>query len=342
MPVNVSREIRLKRRPVGLPTEDDFELATVPMPALHEGEVLVCNLYMSVDPYMRGRMYDQASYVEPFQIGQPLNGGCVGQVVQSKTESFQVGDYVSSRQGWREYFVSDGTDLTKIDATQVPIQAYLGTVGMPGLTAYVGLLDIGKPKVGDTVFVSAAAGAVGTVVCQIAKIKGCRVVGSAGSAEKVRWLQEVAGVDAALNYKQVASLTDEVGRLCPNGIDIYFENVGGAHLEAAIEHMNLYGRIALCGMISQYNTSAPGPSNLRFAVRKRLTMTGFIVSDHADRLPQFHADMGQWIAAGRIKWEETIFEGIEKAPQAFIGLFSGENMGKMLVRLHADPVVSRD
>jgi NADPH-dependent curcumin reductase CurA len=305
----VSREIRLKNRPASLPREDDFELVEVSIPALNEGDMLVCNHYMSVDPYMRGRMYDRASYVTPFQLGQPLDGGCVGQVIEVRGSTlFQTGDYVSSRQGWREYYISDGSDLTKIDPDLVPLQAYLGTMGMPGMTAYVGLLDIGKPKTGETVFVSAAAGAVGMVVCQIAKIKGCRVVGSAGSTAKVQWLRDVAGIDAALNYKTVASLTDEVGRHCPDGIDIYFENVGGAHLEAAIEHMNMFGRIPLCGMISQYNEAVPaGPGNLRFAVRKRLTMQGFIVSDHVDRQSRFHADMA--------------------------ALFTGDNLGKMLIKL---------
>jgi NADPH-dependent curcumin reductase CurA len=332
----VSREIRLKRRPVGLPQESDFELAEVTLPALQPGEMLVCNHYMSVDPYMRGRMYDRASYVAPFQIGQPLEGGCVGQVVQAQGDTaFGVGDYVSSRLGWREYFISDGTGLTKVDPTRVPLQAYLGVMGMPGMTAYVGLLDIGKPKAGDTVFVSAAAGAVGGVVCQIAKLHGCRVVGSAGSAAKIHWLQEVAGVDAAFNYKEVDGLIDELGRHCPNGIDVYFDNVGGAHLEAALELMNSFGRLVLCGMISQYNSPTTGPNNLTHAVRKRLTLQGFIVSDHADRQPQFTADMTAWIQAGKVKWEETLVEGLEHAPRAFIGLFTGENLGKMLVKLPA-------
>jgi NADPH-dependent curcumin reductase CurA len=207
---------------------------------------------------------------------------------------------------------------------------------MPGMTAYVGLLDIGKPKAGETVFVSAAAGAVGSIVCQIAKLKGCRVVGSAGSASKVQWLRDVAGVDAAFNYKEVGSLTEELGRLCPQGVDIYFENVGGAHLEAALDQMNMFGRIVMCGMISQYNETSAGPANLRFAVRKRLTLQGFIVSDHADRRPQFESDMRTWIAAGQIKWEETVVTGIENAPKAFIGLFTGDNIGKMLVRFNPD------
>jgi NADPH-dependent curcumin reductase CurA len=340
MTETISREIRLKHRPAGLPSEDDFELVAVPIPTPGADEVLVRNLYMSVDPYMRGRMIEQPSYVEPFQLGKPLEGGCVGQVVQSRGGAFQLGDCVLGRKGWREYYVSDGADLTKIDPTLAPPQAYLGVLGMPGLTAYVGLLDIGRPEVGNTVFVSAAAGAVGSAVCQIAKLKGCRVVGSAGSAAKVHWLREVAGVDAAFNYKQIASLTAELGNHCPHGIDVYFENVGGAHLEAALEHMSMRGRIVLCGMISQYNeATSSGPRNLRLAVRKRLTLTGFIVSDHFDRLPQFYADMGAWIAAGQIKWEETVIDGLENAPMAFLGLFMGENMGKMLVRLCPEPPV---
>jgi NADPH-dependent curcumin reductase CurA len=335
---SVSREIHLKHRPVGPPSARDFELVTVPIPTPGAGEVLVRNLYMSVDPYMRGRMIEQPSYIQPFPLGQPLEGGCVGQVVQSERSTFQVGDYVLGRKGWREYYISHGVDLTKIDPTLAPLQAYLGILGMPGLTAYVGLLDIGQPQSGNTVFVSAAAGAVGSAVCQIAKLKGCRVIGSAGSAAKVQWLQNVAGIDAAFNYKEVDSLTTELGKHCPHGVDVYFENVGGMHLEAALEHMNIRGRIALCGMISQYNESTPssGPRNLRLAVRKRLTLAGFIVSDHIDRQPQFYADMGAWIADDKLKWEETIVDGIERAPQAFLGLFIGENMGKMLVRLSPD------
>jgi len=333
MSATMSREIRLKRRPVGLPHESDFEVATVPMPTPGAGEVLVRNLYMSVDPYMRGRMLDQPSYVQPFQVGQPLDGGCVGQVVQSQDGRFQVGEHVLGRKGWREYYVSDGADLSRIDANLAPVQTYLGTLGMPGLTAYVGLLDIGRPQAGETVFVSAAAGAVGTVACQIAKLQGCRVVGSAGAPDKVAWLREVAGIDAAFNYKEVESLAAALAQHCPNGIDVYFENVGGAHLEAALEHMNGFGRIALCGMIASYNDTTPssGPHNLRLAVRKRLTLQGFIVSDHLDRQAQFYKDMSDWIAAGKIKWQETIVAGIENAPRAFIGLFKGENVGKMLV-----------
>lgn len=331
----VSKEIHLKNRPEGLPAASDFELAEVTVPAINGGEVLVQNLYMSVDPYMRGRMYDRKSYVPPFQIGQPLEGGSVGRVVASKNEGFKEGDYVSSMLGWREYFVSGGAGLTKIDAELLPIQAYLGVAGMPGMTAYVGLLHIGELKEGDTVFVSAAAGAVGSVVCQIARLKGCYVVGSAGSDEKAAWLVEEAGIDAAFNYRASDDVIAEVGRHFPDGIDVYYENVGGVHLEAALEHMRPNGRIVMCGMISMYNAvkPVPGPTRLPYVISKKLTMRGFIVSDHFDKLGAFIADMGKWMAEGKIKWKETIVDGIENAPEAFIGLFKGENFGKMIVKL---------
>ncbi len=337
----ISREIRLKRRPEGLPVDSDFELARVPMPEIRDGELLVRNIYMSVDPYMRGRMMDRKSYVPPFQLNQPLDGGAVGQVVDSKSHGFKIGDYVLNFQGWREYVVSDGTGLTLVDPGMAPVTAYLGVLGMTGLTAYVGLLEIGKAKAGDTVFVSAASGAVGSQVCQIAKLKGCRVIGSVGSDEKVAWLLEKAGVDGAFNYKQSGNLTHTVQTLCPGGIDVYYENVGGEHLEAALESMNPYGRVVMCGMISQYNAVKPpaGPANLAYVVGKSLTLQGFIVSDYLDRMPQFFTDMGKWIAEDRITWKETIVEGIENAPAAFCGLFKGENFGKMIVKVGPDPAV---
>ena len=259
----------------------------------------------------------------------------MGQIVKSNSDRFQVGDYVLGMLGWREFYVSPAKGMTKIDPTIAPIQSFLGTVGMPGRTAYVGLLDIGQPKEGETVFVSAAAGAVGSIACQISKIKGCHVVGSTGSDQKVNWLLEKARVDVAFNYKQANNLEDELRQHCPDGIDIYFENVGGEHLEAAISLMNVFGRIILCGMISQYNETAPqpGPKNLISAIGKRLKLQGFIVSDHTDRVSDFYGDMRQWINEGMIKWEETIIEGLENAPQAFIGLFKGENMGKMTVKI---------
>jgi NADPH-dependent curcumin reductase CurA len=339
MTKKISREIRLKSRPEGLPAETDFELAEAEIPEVGDGDVLVQNIYMSVDPYMRGRMYDRKSYVPPFQVGMPLEGGCVGRVTESKSGSFEIGDYVLGMLGWREYFVSGGDGLIKIDPGLAPIQTYLGTLGMPGLTAYTGLLHIGQLKKGETVLVSAASGAVGSVVCQIAKIKGCYVVGSAGSDDKVAWLLEEAGIDAAFNYKKTDDIISEVGKLSPKGIDLYFENVGGVHLEAALEHINTYGRIVMCGMISMYNATrpVPGPANLFYVTSKQLTMKGFIVMDHFDKLQKFFADMAKWISDDKMKWKETIIHGIENAPAAFIGLFKGENFGKMLVQIGPDP-----
>ena len=338
MSERVSREIRLKRRPVGVPQESDFELAerTVQGPA--EGEVLIRNLYMSVDPYMRGRMMERKSYAPPFEVGQVMHGAAVGEVVESRNDGFQVGDHVLSVNGWREYYLSTEAGLRKVDGTLAPLSAYLGVLGAPGLTAYVGLLDIGKPEPGETVFVSGAAGAVGSVVCQIAKAKGCRVVGSAGSQEKVEWLTDQAGVDVALDYKTVENLRRAVLEACPDGIDIYFDNVGGEHLEAALWGMSDYGRIIACGSISTYNeTETPaGPNNLFQVVTKRLTWKGFIVSDHYDRFAAFARDMASWVADGTVVWRETTHEGIDRAPQAFISLFAGGNVGKMLVRLVPD------
>ena len=334
----VGKEIILKRRPVGMPAESNFQLVESVLPEVGDGEVLVRNIYMSVDPYMRGRMTAGRSYVPPFELGKPLEGRCVGQVLESNRDDFQVGDYVVSTRGWRQYHVSDGSGLARVDGTRAPLQAYLGILG---LTAYVGLLDMGRPRTGETVFVSSAAGAVGAAVCQIAKIKGCLVVGSAGSDSKVKWLVEEAGVDVAFNYKKVEDLPAELSKHCPQGIDLHFENVGGEHLEAAIEQMNNHGRIVLCGMISQYNATErpPGPNNLFLAISKRLTLKGFIVSDHLDRQPQFLADMQTWIEEDRMRWKETIVEGIEEAPRAFIGLFEGANFGKMLVRVGPDSAI---
>lgn len=330
-----SREIRLKSRPEGMPVADNFELAQTDLPEPSQNELLVKNLYMSVDPYMRGRMIDRKSYLPPFQIGQPLEGGSIGEVVASNNDKFKAGDIVLGMLGWREYFVANGKGLMRFEPGNAPLPAFLGTLGMTGLTAYSGLLKVGKPKEGETVFVSAASGAVGAIVAQIAKIKGCFVVGSAGSDEKAAWLKEVAGVDAAFNYKTTDNLFKTVGQLCPDGIDIYFENVGGRHLEAALEYMNPQGRLVMCGMISQYNATKPptGPSNLGYVISKQLTMQGFLVGNYFDTMPRFQADMGKWIAEGHIKWKETVLEGIEKAPEAFIGLFRGENFGKMVVKL---------
>lgn len=327
-----SREVRLKSRPVGLPEAANFEVATVDIPDPGPGEVLVRNQWMSVDPYMRGRMYDRPSYVPPFQIGEPLQGGAVGTVVKSNDPKFAPGDLVESFNGWREAYVSPGSGLTKLPAG-VPPQAYLGVLGMPGMTAYTSFHRIGEPKAGDVVFVSGAAGAVGSAVCQIAKLRGCTVVASAGTDEKLAWLKSV-GVDATVNYKK-GNLLENVKAAAPRGIDIYFDNVGGEHLEVALEVARPFARFIECGMISIYNDKepAPGPRNMSYVVGKRIKMQGFIVSDFADMRDQFYAEMGSWVRDGKIKWEETVENGVENAPKAFLNLFSGGNTGKMLVKL---------
>jgi NADPH-dependent curcumin reductase CurA len=341
MSARQNREIRLRQRPVGMPSEETFELAVSEIPPIADGEFLVRNIWMSVDPYMRGRMMERRSYVAPFEIGQPLSGGSVGQVVESKNPRFAVGSYVLGMNGWREYWVSDGRGVGKIDPKLAPIQAYLGVLGMPGLTAYVGLIKIGAVAEGETVFVSGAAGAVGSVVCQIAKAKGCRVVGSAGSQQKVDWLLSEAGVDHAFNYQKVPDLAAELAHACSDGIDIYFENVGGPQLDAALVNMRDFGRIVVCGLISQYNATSPepGPSAFGLVIPRRLRIQGFIVTDHADMRDQFLKDMAQWIAMSKIKWRETVVEGIENAPHAFLGLFHGDNLGKMLVKVGPDPAI---
>lgn len=333
--MTISREIRLKSRPVGTPAAEHFELASVELPAPGAGEVLVKNLYSSVDPYMRGRMYDRPSYVPPFQVGEVLQGGAVGEVVASNDPHFHPGDLVSSMLGWREGFVAPGSALTRLPAIEgVPVQAFLGILGMPGLTAWSGLTQIGEPKPGDTVFVSGGAGAVGSAVAQIAKIKGCTVVATAGTDAKVGWLKS-AGIDHAINYKTVPSLLGAVRDAVPKGIDVYFDNVGGEHLEVALELARPFARLVECGMIASYNATEPvaGPRNIMYVVGKSLKMQGFIVTQFAGLQTQFQAEMGGWIQQGKIRWEETVRNGIEQAPNAFIGLFSGSNTGKMLVKL---------
>lgn len=336
-----NREIRLKSRPQGMPTPGNFELVETAVPTPKDGQLLIRNIYMSVDPYMRGRMVDRESYSPPFQIGEALTGGAVGQVVESKNAKFKKGDYVSNFSGWREWALSDGSDLQAVDPGLAPLQAYLGTFGMPGLTAYAGLLKIGALKEGERVFVSAASGAVGAIVCQIAKNKGCYVVGSAGSDEKCDWLVKEARVDKAINYKTCGNLDKAVKDAFPEGIDVYFENVGGAHLDAALANMRPFGRIPVCGMIAQYNATElpPGPKNIIATIPLRLTIKGFIVSDHGDMMGDFVRDMGKWAKEGKLKWRETIADGIENAPGAFIGLFSGDNFGKMVVKIGPDKAV---
>ena len=333
--MTTSREIRLKSRPKGLPTAENFDLATVELPAPGPGEVQVRNTWMTVDPYMRGRMNDTKSYTPPFQIGEALQGGAIGEVTISNDPSLKVGDLVQSGNGWREGFNAPAGAVQKLNTHGLPPEAFLGVAGMPGLTAYVGLLKIAALKPGDVVFVSGAAGAVGSVVCQIAKLKGHKVVASAGGAEKVKFLKEELGVDAVIDYKATKDLTAALLAAAPEGIDVYFENVGGEHLEAAINAANPNGRFALCGMISQYNDTAPGigTRNMIQLVGKSLRLEGFIVSNHWDMMAPFLKDLAEWHAAGKLKWKETVRDGIANAPGAFIGLFAGENMGKMLVKL---------
>ncbi|MFL5298341.1 MAG: NADP-dependent oxidoreductase [Phenylobacterium sp.] len=328
------REIRLKGRPSGLPTHDNFEMATVELAAPGAGEVQVKNLWMTVDPYMRGRMNDVKSYAPPFQLGKALDGGAIGEVTVSNDPALKPGDLVQSGFGWREGFNAPAAALQKLDSRGLPVQAFLGAAGMPGLTAYAGLLKIAALKDGDIVFVSGAAGAVGSMVVQIAKAKGHTVIGSAGGAEKVAFLKEI-GCDHVIDYKATPDLNAALAAAAPDGIDVYFDNVGGAHLEAALNSARLFARFAICGMISIYNATRPepGPSNLAQLIGRNIRMEGFIVSHHFSMMPQFLGDLAKWVAEGKVTWKETVFEGIDNAPDAFIGLFKGENLGKMLVKL---------
>lgn len=289
---------------------------------------------MSVDPYMRGRMSAAKSYAAPYEIGKALWGGAVGEVVASRAEGFEPGDVVLHQLGWREHTLVSGKHARKVDASGVPASAFLGVLGMPGLTAYVGLLDIAQLRDGDVVFVSGAAGAVGSLAGQIAKLRGHYVIGSAGTAEKVAWVKDELGFDVAFDYHD--GVRDQLRAAAPDGIDVYFDNVGGDHLEAAIGSFNNYGRAALCGAISGYNATElqPGPRNLFQVVTKRLLLRGFIITDHGDRFGAFIRDVGAWVASGDVKFRETIVDGgLEAAPQAFIDLLRGANVGKMIVRL---------
>ncbi|SMP59636.1 hypothetical protein SAMN06265222_106252 [Neorhodopirellula lusitana] len=330
-----SQQIELVSRPEGLPTQDNFQSNTVEIAPIADGEILVRNQWMSVDPYMRGRMQDSDSYVPPFQLGKALDGGCVGEVVESNNDRFAVGDSVLGNLGWREYWKSDGTGVQKLNPELAPLQSYLGALGMTGMTAWVGLKRIAELKPNSTVFVSAASGAVGSMVCQIAKANDCRVIGSAGKQEKIDWLRDKAGVDAVINYHTTDNLTEELGKLASDGIDVYFDNVGSEHLEAALEHMNDFGCIVCCGMIATYNATDPAaaPHNLFKVITKRLRMQGFIVSDHLEDRKAFVSDMSKLIRDNKITWEETITEGLENAPAAFLGLFDGDNLGKSLVKI---------
>ncbi|GLZ38252.1 NADP-dependent oxidoreductase [Actinokineospora sp. NBRC 105648] len=328
-------EIHLAARPVGKPQPGDFDIVSVAVAEPGPGQVLVRNHVMSVDPYMRGRMNDAKSYAPPYEIGEPLHGGAVGEVVSTTVDSLRPGDFVLHELGWREYAIVDASQAVPVDPSLAPLSAYLGVLGMPGLTAYVGLLDIGSFRPNDTVFVSAAAGAVGSVVGQVARLRGAkRVIGSAGSDDKVRYLLDELRFDAAFNYR-TAPVVEQLAAAAPDGIDLYFDNVGGHHLEAAIESLTLHGRVTVCGMISQYNAAEPpaAPRNLMKVVGKRLTIRGMLVRDHYDRRAEFLREVGAWVRSGELRYAETVVEGLRNAPTAFTDMLGGANTGKMLVSL---------
>ncbi|WP_030746793.1 NADP-dependent oxidoreductase [Streptomyces sp. NRRL F-5135] len=329
------RAWHLVARPQGWPEPGDVALREVPVSEPGEGRILVRNLHFSVDPYMRGRMNDVKSYVPPFRLDEPMDGGAVGEVIASRAEGFSVGDHVLHRLGWREYAELPADGATKVDPSLAPLSAYLGVLGMTGLTAYAGLFETASFKEGDAVFVSGAAGAVGSQVGQMARIKGAsRVIGSAGSDEKVELLLAEYGFDAAFNYKK-GPVKEQLKQAAPDGIDVYFDNVGGEHLEAAISSFNPHGRATLCGMIAQYNATEPpaAPRNLALVIGKRLRLQGMLVGDHFALQPQFVRDVSGWLASGELKYDETSVRGIENGFDAFLGVLRGENTGKMIVTL---------
>ncbi|MER6440429.1 MULTISPECIES: NADP-dependent oxidoreductase [unclassified Streptomyces] len=332
---SVSREWHLTARPVGWPKPEDFALVEAEVPQPGEGQVLVRNKYVSVDPYMRGRMSAAKSYAAPYELGKAMQGGAVGEVVASRAEGIEAGDHVLHFLGWREYAVVDAKQAVKVDPEAAPLSTYLGVLGMTGLTAYAGLLRVASFKEGDSVFVSGAAGAVGSQVGQIARLKGAsRVIGSAGSDEKVKLLVEEYGFDAAFNYKN-GPVAEQLREAAPDGVDVYFDNVGGDHLEAAIGRLNRDGRIAVCGMISVYNNTepAPGPKNLARLIQTRGRIQGFLVGDHYDLQQEFVREVGAWVRSGELKYSETVVEGVENNLEAFFGVLRGDNVGKMIVKL---------
>ena len=328
-----SREIRLASRPKGIPTAANFSRAQTELKTLPDQQVLVRNLFMSVDPYMRGRMNERKSYVPPFEIGKVLEGGAVGEIIESRAKESKVGDAVTSNFGWREYFIASPKDLHPVSRAIQPLSVYLGALGMTGMTAWAGL-HLVKVEAGDVIYISGAAGAVGNVAGQLAKIRGCKVIGSTGSMEKVKFLREECGFDIAFDYK-TGPVVEQLKVEAPDGIDVYFDNVGGEALEAALSMLRVHGRIIACGGISGYNEEKPrpGPSNLFNITTKRLTMRGMIVSDSLNRRDEFEKEVGGYLQSGKLKNKETVVEGLDQAESAFIGLFTGNNIGKMVVKL---------
>jgi NADPH-dependent curcumin reductase len=333
MAVRMNRQIVLKSRPEGMPGLDNFALVESPVPEPGEGEVMIRTLYLSLDPYMRGRMSAAKSYAKPAELGTTMVGGTVGEIVTSKNPKFAVGDIVLGSGGWQDYALSNGAGLRKLDPAVAPVSTALGVLGMPGMTAYFGLLEIGQPKPGETVVVAAASGAVGSVVGQIAKIRGSRAVGIAGGADKCRFVLDTLGFDACVDHR-APDFRDALAAACPNGIDVYFENVGGAVQQTVWSLLNDFARVPVCGLIAQYNLATPMPGPDMFTVlRKRLTLRGFIVSDFAAKQADFLRDAGAWVRGGRIKYREDLVDGLENAPTAFLGLLQGKNFGKLLVRV---------
>ena len=334
----MNRQILLASRPDGLPKETDFQISETAIPQPSGGQCLIRILYMSVDPYMRGRIRDRKSYAPPVGLGDVMVGGAVGEVLESRGTPFSSGDIVVGALGWQEYAVADGKELRKVDRGAAPISTSLGVLGMPGITAYFGLLDICDPQPGETVVISAAAGAVGSAVGQIAKIKGCRAVGIAGSDEKVRHLIEDLGFDAAFNYKTPGDTGGKLREYCPEGVDVYFDNVGGAITDAVFPLLNTKSRVSVCGQISQYNLEEAelGPRLLWHLIVKRAKVQGFLVFDYQDRYDAGLAQLGDWVRGGKLKYRERIAEGIENAPRAFIEMLSGKNIGKQLVKLTSE------
>jgi len=331
----INRQIKLAARPVGLPKESDFTLVDAPAPSLTDGQALVKTAYLSVDPYMRGRITGVRTYADPVNIGDVMQAGAVGQVVESKSPELTAGEFVGGYWGWQEYAAVDAKTVRKLDPKLAPVSTALGVLGMPGMTAYFGFLDICKPQPGETVVVSGAGGAVGSLVGQIAKIKGCRVVGIAGTDEKIDWLVKELGFDSAFNYKTTVDYGEKLKTFCPNGIDCYFDNVGGGTTDAVFPRMNTFGRISVCGQISQYNLEKPeqGPRLLSHVLVKQLKVEGFIVIRFQSRFGEGITQMAQWIKEGKLKYREQVVEGFENTPKAFIAMLQGENTGKMLVKV---------
>jgi len=342
MKTGINRQLRLASRPVGDIKESDFDYREEPIPNPKEGEVLVRSIYLSLDPSNRIWMSDMEQYMPPVEIGEVMRGVIIGVVEESKNQNFKQGDLVSGVLGWQDYAIAEGNSgfsLTRLpDPLPCPLTAFIGPLGFTGGTAYFGLLDIGQPKVGETVVVSAAAGAVGSIVGQIAKIKGCRVVGITGSDEKCRWLVEELGFDAAINYKTV-DLESAIAQACPNGIDVYFDNVGGSILDAVLTNINLHARIPLCGLISTYNATepVPGPYNYSNILMKRVRVQGFIILDYIPRWSEAISDLGQWLNQGKIKHALEVIEGLENAPKAILKLFDGNKKGKLVVKVSEEP-----